>query len=122
MPVLPRMRPCSSPGCPELVPRGESYCPQHKKKAHRDYKRTRTDTKEQAFYTGTRWRKLRAYKLRQDPLCEICLKEGRTKAAELVHHKQEIKQDGEEMALDNLESLCVRCHNRTHKSKGEGGP
>ncbi len=63
-----------------------------------------------------RWRRLRAAKLRQSPLCELCLATGRTEPATVVHHLDPV-DDGNPVlcALDRLESNCLSCH-----SKGEG--
>ncbi len=63
-----------------------------------------------------RWRKLRALKLREEPLCQQCLGVGRTEPATVVHHLDPVYPDGEILCdLDRLESLCLSCH-----SKGEG--
>ncbi|MBC7075794.1 MAG: HNH endonuclease [Syntrophomonadaceae bacterium] len=85
-----------------------------------EYKKTRQDTKEQAFYSSARWRKLRAWKLRANPLCENCEANGwgPTPAA-VVHHTVPIKDGGDWMAIDGLVSLCKACHNRLHGGKGE---
>jgi len=113
-------KPCAYPGCPELVGAGERYCEKHKtarRTRDKEYKARRTDLEEQAFYKTDRWRKLRQWKLRQNPLCEICKREGRTTVAKLVDHIKPIKEGGDWMAVDNLQSLCVRCHNRKHRGK-----
>ena len=38
------------------------------------------------WYNTPRWKKLRAYKIMQNPLCENCLSKGITKQTEEVHH------------------------------------
>lgn len=55
--------------------------------------------------------------LRQHPLCEMCLAEGKATPATLVHHIQPIAQGGNALDTINLKALCQRCHNKTH-SKG----
>ena len=88
----------------------------------------RTDDKRERdqFYTGKRWRELREYWLRQQPLCQRCLNQGRVKPAHVVHHKVE-RLDDPSLAYDveNLESLCLSCHARHHKRghslKGQHG-
>ena len=69
-----------------------------------------------AFYASTRWRKLRAYKLSQDPLCENCLKENRTTPAKEVHHITSVDPNNIDPEVcydyDNLQSLCVPCHRK----------
>ena len=38
MPYKPD-KPCSYPGCPKLVPAGQTYCEEHTKKRSREYER-----------------------------------------------------------------------------------
>ena len=71
------------------------------------------------FYSGKKWEKLsRSY--RQDhPLCERCLAKGIIEPAVLVHHKIHINEqnckDPEILyGLDNLESICAKCHAEEH--------
>lgn len=63
------------------------------------------------FYSGAKWRNLRAYKLSIDPFCEICRKAGRIVPATCVDHIIPIMKD-ESLALEysNLQSLCHSCH------------
>lgn len=104
--------PCGHPGCPRLaVSRGR--CEVHlndRRRSDRDYKMRRSDVEEQAFYKSERWRRLRAWKLRQNPICEIC----NTAAATIVDHIRPIKKGGDPMLVDNLQSVCAACHNRKH--------
>lgn len=64
------------------------------------------------FYQSTAWRKLRAVKLQQQPLCEECLKSGRPTPAQMVDHIRPINKGGASLDLANLQSLCNSCHNR----------
>jgi len=126
MPVRPK-KACAYPRCPEVIPAGQRFCDNHRKQEYKRQARERKDTEEQSFYHSPRWRKLRAWKLRRDPLCEVCEAEGRTKEAKMVHHIKDIKDGGELMAVDNLASLCgLACHNKLHqrgavKEGGQGG-
>ena len=57
-------------------------------------------------------------------LCEECLKHGIVKAADIVHHKITLDDDkarDPEIALnfDNLQAVCIDCHNRLHGSKAQ---
>ncbi len=54
---------------------------------------------------------------RDGHLCVNCLKVGLTAAAELVHHVQPIRKGGDPWDIDNLESLCRRCHAEEHAEK-----
>lgn len=68
-----------------------------------------------------RWRKIRAQKMADNPLCEMCEKEGRITSATEVHHKIPVESTQDparaEMlaySLDNLMSLCRDCHHKIH--------
>ena len=64
-------------------------------------------------YTTQRWQRLRLAKLRDHPLCETCLEQGRLEVAVAVDHIVAVKAGGDPYpALDQLRSLCERCHNR----------
>lgn len=82
------LRVCGRHGCAELTE--DAYCPAH----------------VPPRVQGRRWVRLRAAKLREDPVCEIC---GREVAAE-VDHIKEIQDGGHPLDWDNLQSLCTRCH------------
>lgn len=74
-------------------------------------------------YKSKRWQKLRQLKLNTNPLCERCAKKGIYNAAEIIHHKEYVNDknyndDNIFFNIDNLESLCRKCHNEEHfKSK-----
>jgi len=59
-----------------------------------------------------------------NPLCERCKKFKKIKKAELVHHKisvdEIIEKGGTGLEWDNLESLCICCHNaELQKKRGD---
>lgn len=66
------------------------------------------------FYNSKQWKKLRDYKLSTNPLCEHCKDKGVYKRADLVDHIVPITDQYDVLALDlnNLQSLCSRCHYR----------
>lgn len=71
-------------------------------------------------YSTRRWERLRRLKLQRDPLCQSCLQLGRIEPAVAIDHRTPIKRGGDAFpALDQLASLCVRCHNA--KTRGAGG-
>ena len=77
------------------------------------YERGYTHTSESNFYVSTRWRNVRSYVLKTEPLCRECLKNGKITPAYLVDHIVPIDIDsGDDLkyGLDNLQPLCNKCH------------
>ena len=74
----------------------------------------------QNFYTSAAWLAARQRALRRDGyLCVRCARYGRRTLAELVHHKIPVEVAPEKrLRLDNLQSLCIACHNAMHPEKG----
>jgi len=104
-PKLPH--PCNYPGCPELTT--ERFCPLHKTIASREYDRFRRPPGSSQTY-GYQWRKRRSLYISRHPLCELCEAAGRLTPATVVHHRIPVDQSGSDHE-DNLQSLCVSCHN-----------
>ena len=98
----------------EAMPRkpGEQYATKRRKYKERRYNASRPA--RHGFYATPEWRRLRDWYRGRHPLCEECQRQGRVRAAELVHHKVEISQGGEPLDVGNLESLCRSCHSRVH--------
>ncbi|UED78039.1 HNH endonuclease [Brevibacillus sp. DP1.3A] len=74
------------------------------------------------FYRSRAWLKCREYVLlRDNHLCQQCLKKNKLTAANTVHHLKPL-DEAPELALDtdNLESICPACHNKEHPEKGSG--
>jgi 5-methylcytosine-specific restriction protein A len=72
-------------------------------------------------YTSQRWQRLRKFKLQQNPLCELCLKQGRLEVATTVHHLVAVTAGGDAFpAIDKLESLCASCHNQITRCEQTG--
>lgn len=64
-------------------------------------------------YTSTRWRSLRAQKLKQDPFCECDECKGKHIPADMVDHKQRIEDDGDPWDWNNLQSMRNHpCHDK----------
>lgn len=77
------------------------------------------DDKLVKFYQSTRWRYLRAHRLKHDNFeCQLCKAEGKATRARMVHHIEHVR-DNPMLALDfnNLLSLCNTCHNKEHPEK-----
>ena len=61
------------------------------------------------------WQKVRKMKIRQDPCCEACDKQGVDTIATVVHHIKEITTHPElRLVMSNLMSLCHDCHEALH--------
>ena len=75
--------------------------------------------KAKKFYNSTKWKKTKnAYKASKFGFCERCGKPN----AEIVHHKEylnDVRLDDADYTLnfENLELLCIDCHNREHFEK-----
>ncbi|WP_244833383.1 HNH endonuclease signature motif containing protein [Clostridium sp. BJN0001] len=73
-----------------------------------------------SFYTSKEWIKCRdGYIKTVYGLCERCGKPGK-----IVHHKKYITQDNINdpditLNFDNLEYLCLDCHNKEHEFERE---
>lgn len=114
--------------CGNLIPYGSVYCAEcapiveayrearrteSKRESDRRYNKTR-DPKYIRFYNSMEWRTLSG-KYTQDKgyKCERC-----GKIATEVHHKEPIQTESgwiRRLDYDNLELLCVDCHNERHK-------
>jgi 5-methylcytosine-specific restriction protein A len=63
-------------------------------------------------YKTQRWQRLRRLKLKETPLCELCLEAGRVEPASVVDHLVAISKGGEPFPPTYaLLSLCPVCHN-----------
>jgi len=73
------------------------------------------------WYNTSRWKKLRAYKIMQNPVCELCQAKGITKQTEEAHHIVfiNINNPDPDMIYDyeNLMSVCKTCHCAIHNNK-----
>lgn len=103
MPVAPS-KPCgaveSGRLCPNLRP-----CPHHK---HGPFQTAQRSTN---LYSSSRWKALRLYHLRANPLCVDCLSEGRTVGATVADHIRPHRGDPSLFwDAGNLASRCKRHH------------
>lgn len=94
-------RPCRRNGCPLLVP-GGGYCKNHPPDESRESSYARG-------YGGS-WRRLREVVLHRQPFCRCG-----APANEVDHIVP--KSRGGRDTIENLQSLCKRCHSR--KTAGE---
>lgn len=75
-----------------------------------------------SFYKSKAWQRCRdAYYKHQFGMCERCPEPGR-----IVHHKiyitpTNINDSNITLSFDNLELLCIDCHNKEHFERDEQG-
>lgn len=72
------------------------------------------------FYKTQQWKKARElYAASAGGLCEICWKDGKVTAGEIVHHKifltpDNINDPNVTLNWQNLELVCRDCHAKIH--------
>lgn len=101
--------------CTNLIPSKDKaiYCEEHshleekrKKKQFSYFKKIKKE-KGDTFYQRTAWRRLRAAKIIENPVCEVC----KIELAREVHHVKPRKEFPElSLDWDNLQSICSACH------------
>ncbi|MBS4191756.1 HNH endonuclease [Bacillus sp. FJAT-49705] len=123
------LRPCNAPSCRNLT--RERYCEEHKqievqqnKARHNYYDKYQRDKDAAAFYKSVAWQRMREQALQRDlGLCQHCFANKEITLADMVDHIIPIKLAWEyRLWLDNLQSLCNRCHAaKTAEDKREYG-
>lgn len=77
----------------------------------------------QNVYQDKRWVRVRALKFSNNPLCELCLLKGIVTVTQEIHHiiPIDVYNLDEYLAfdIDNLQSLCTKCHAEIHKELRE---
>lgn len=74
------------------------------------------------LYTTTRWRKERLRYLRNNPICVLCKKTGRTTRATIVDHVEPHKGNMELFWDEsNWQPLCKQCHDSIAQVKDDTG-
>ncbi|HBF31123.1 HNH endonuclease [Rhizobium sp.] len=74
-------------------------------------------------YNTTAWKKLRLAKLTHEPLCQPCGVRGQLTPANTVDHNVAIKAGGAPFPpLEELTSMCARCHNEKTSTFDRGTP
>jgi len=78
----------------------------------------RSSTQNDSFYKSTAWTRLRSRKIQLTPLCEHCSIYGVLTAGHIIDHVIELNDGGAAMDYNNLQTLCLPCHNtKTAKAK-----
>lgn len=66
----------------------------------------------QKFYDSSAWKSLRKMQLDKFPLCAECEKKGVLTPGQVVDHIIPMNKGGEALSMNNLQTLCHRCHNK----------
>lgn len=80
---------------------------------------------DENFYKTKSWLSCKqAYMNHVNGLCEICFSKNRIVPAKIVHHKihmnsETVKDDSLAYGFDNLQAVCLACHNDIHFGKKE---
>lgn len=91
--------------CPKHGIYNTKSCELCKKQTAKTYNQQSRNKDSSAIYNTTRWRKVRIQQLLRNPLCKC------GKIATIADHVKELKDGGEPFSFDNLESMCISCHN-----------
>ena len=110
-------KPCSTPGCPTLIPKGQSRCTACTTKADRE-----RGTAAQRGYTSRGHRAFRDAVLARDPICKVCL----TRPSTVADHYPTSRRDLQAQGLDPNDpargrGLCKPCHDRETAKHQPGG-
>lgn len=116
MPQHPR-RPCRQLYCPAFAD-ASGWCPKHKPVAPKQW-----GNAAGGKVYDKRHQLLRKAAFQRDRgLCQMCLREGRYESATVAHHIKAVKEHPElKYNLDNIASLCWRCHEKIHGRPGGKG-
>ncbi|WP_096269495.1 HNH endonuclease [Paucisalibacillus globulus] len=76
----------------------------------------KTAKQKKTFYNSGSWKSLRKQALERDNYeCQVCKRAGSYNHGQNVHHIKEIEFFPKlALELDNLETLCINCHNQEH--------
>ena len=109
------LKPCSTPGCPDLVAKGR--CAECSKAADK-----RRGTATERGYTSPGHRAFREEVLARDPICKLCL----AKPSTVADHYPISRRDCLARGLNpddpsNGRGLCKTCHDRSTAQHQRGG-
>ncbi len=108
------LKPCSYPGCHNLVQSGRCA-------DHRQAEVTYHDPQRQRLYNTVRWQRIRVAQLARQPFCEECLRANIYTPAMDVDHVERHAGDPILFYSGRLQSLCHACHSRkTASEMGRG--
>lgn len=122
--AMPRriQTPCRYPGCRSVS--DHIYCSQHQRTAEHELVRIRGTSAERGY--DARHRKWRRAVLVRHPLCQMCLKKGKTITATVADHIIPLNPrdpaSGNWSVEENGQGLCHACHNRKTANDRMGLP
>ena len=107
-----RLTECRYKGCYSLTRNKNGYCDEHQEYFKQKENERFRNSAFNSFYWSKEWKKIRESALiRDNYLCQDCLKLGRITKATDVHHIIKLKIDYKKRNdIDNLVSLCKKCH------------
>ena len=73
------------------------------------------------LHNKARWHRIARHQLRVEPLCRMCLAEGRVVAARVADHVEPHHNDPVKFWTGKLQSLCSHCHESRKKSAEHRG-
>lgn len=112
------MKTCAEPRCPELVPKGETYCPHHWKAKRRASDRKRPSVSARGY--GAEWRKTRKAFLQIHPICQD--EAGCLEPATDVDHIDGLGPLGPRgFDFQNLRAFCHSHHSQRTARDQPGG-
>ena len=113
------LKPCTYPGCPELVSKG--YCEKHQPVIQAG--RQAQHPEWQRLYNCARWKQIRSRVLARDPWCVECLSAGLYVPATECDHIEPHRGDVHKFFSGPFQSLCTPCHSRktAYEVNGRGG-
>lgn len=99
-------RPCRVPGCANKTTHANGYCDDHQDR-HQPWTKKQSN---QSGRGGRPWRRLRQQIMMRDQgLCQACLRKGVVTPAQEVDHIKPIAEGGRDIE-SNLEAICKPCH------------
>lgn len=111
-------KPCSHPGCRELIAAKDSRCPSHLVQQRKQYDTRRGSSAARGY--DHRWRLRRANHLSGEPLCRMCKAQGRYTVATVADHITP-HRGSVELFAGPLQSLCASCHSSTKQAQERRG-
>lgn len=115
IPIINRVKICNKHGFYNSL-ESQRGCPQCSKQYNKQYTATLRAKDRQKIYNSKQWRDVRELALlRDDLICIHCKDKNIITKAECVHHIIYLENDITlAYTLDNLISLCNKCHQIIH--------